>query len=331
MKRHWFHLMLAAGLLVAGPVAGQKTANTSVVPRLVRFSGTAADARGNPAAGAPGIQFALYTEDTGGAPLWMETQVVQAGAGGHYTVLLGATKPEGLPVELFASGQAHWLGVTVGGQAEQPRVLLVSAPYALKAADAETIGGLPPSAFVLATPPVPATTAVSTAKPEAAQDVSPDTACAKITSDGTATANQVAKFSAACTAEPSAIFESGGLVGIGTTTPAATLDVKGTALLRSTLTMNAKGAATGAAGANSNPLDLLAASFSSSNSTSISQHFRWQAEAAGNDTANPAGTLNLLYAPGSGTPAETGLAVNSKGCSRSARARHFQAWGPSPA
>src|SRR5207245_7367940 len=35
---------------------------------------------------------------------------------------------------------------------EQPRVLLLSVPYALKAADAETIGGLPPSAFVLAAP-----------------------------------------------------------------------------------------------------------------------------------------------------------------------------------
>jgi hypothetical protein len=43
-------------------------------------------------------------------------------------------------------------GVQVQGQAEQPRVLLVSAPYALKAGDAGTIGGLPPSAFVLAMP-----------------------------------------------------------------------------------------------------------------------------------------------------------------------------------
>ena len=102
-------------------------------------------------------------------------------------------------------------------------------------------------------------------------------------------------------------------MGIGTTTPAATLDVKGTATLRGALTMNAKNAATAGAGASSNPLDLLAASFDSSTSTSIGQHFRWQAEAAGNDTANPSGTLNLLYASGSGIPAETGLSVNSAG------------------
>ena len=35
---------------------------------------------------------------------------------------------------------------------EQPRVLLVSAPYALKAADAETLGGKPLSAFQLVAP-----------------------------------------------------------------------------------------------------------------------------------------------------------------------------------
>jgi YVTN family beta-propeller protein len=291
---------LAVGLLAA-------------VPRLVRFSGVAKDASGNPVAGVAGITFALYSEQTGGAPLWMETQNVQAGPGGHYTVLLGATKSEGLPADLFTTAQARWVGIAVEGQAEQPRVLLVSAPYALKAGDAETLGGLPASAFLLAGPAVPAAAAAPGAKPETSLDVSPDTACTKITSDGTATANQVAKFTAACAIEPSAIFESGGKVGIGTTTPAATLDVKGTATLRGALTMNVQGAATAAAGADSNPLDLLAASFDSSTDTSISQHFRWQAEAAGNDTASPSGTLNLLYGQGGATPAETGLSVNSQG------------------
>jgi len=304
MKRYRVSSLLAAGLSLAGPAVAQTSPNTSAVPRLVRFSGTAKDIRGNPLTGVAAIEFALYTGQDGGATLWTETQDVQT-SGGRYTVLLGAASHDGLPVELFASEHAHWLGVTVAGQAEQPRVLLVSAPYALKAGDAETLGGLPPSAFVLSTPPLPAA----------------------ITSDGTATANHVTKFTAPCTVEPSAIFESGGKVGIGTTTPAATLDLKGAALLRSTLTMNAKGAATGAAGANSNPLDLLAASFDSSTSTSINQHFRWQAEAAGNDTAIPSGTLNLLYAPGSGTPAETGLSVSSKGALTFAAGQTFPGTG----
>ncbi len=120
------------------------------MPRLVRFAGTARDLNGNPLTGVVGITFSLYAEQSGGAPLWLETQNVQADTNGRYSVLLGTTNADGLPAELFTSEQARWVGVQVSGQAEQPRVLLVSAPYALKAGDAETVGGLPASAFVLA-------------------------------------------------------------------------------------------------------------------------------------------------------------------------------------
>ena len=125
--------------------------------RLVKFSGVVKEASGHPAvAGAParadvlGITFALHEEQEGGPPLWLETQNVRVDEQGRYTVLLGATRSEGLPLELFTTGKALWLGVQVEGEAEQARVLLVSVPYALKAADAETLGGKPASAFVLA-------------------------------------------------------------------------------------------------------------------------------------------------------------------------------------
>jgi hypothetical protein len=45
----------------------------------------------------------------------------------------------------------------------------------------------------------------------------------------------------------------------------------------------------------------------------VPQLFRWQGEPAGNNTASPSGTLNLLYLSGSGTPAETGLSIASNG------------------
>ena len=82
----------------------------------------------------------------------METQNVTPGRTGQYTVTLGATTSEGLPADVFASGEARWLAVQVVGQQEQPRVLLVAVPYAIKAGDAQTIGGLSPSAFLLAAP-----------------------------------------------------------------------------------------------------------------------------------------------------------------------------------
>src|SRR4029077_17647327 len=48
-----------------------------------------------------------------------------------------------------------------------------------------------------------------------------------VTSDGTATANAVAKFTSACTIQNSAITETGGNVGIGTTAPIRALDIEG--------------------------------------------------------------------------------------------------------
>jgi hypothetical protein len=118
--------------------AQSTTEAASALPRLVRFGGTVKDLNGNLLTGVVGITFALYSEQTGGAALWLETQNVTADSNGHYVALLGSTKPDGLPSELFTSEKARWVGVQVSGQAEQPRVLLVSAPYALKAGDAET-------------------------------------------------------------------------------------------------------------------------------------------------------------------------------------------------
>jgi hypothetical protein len=119
------------------------------VPKLVRFSGTAMDETGKPFTGVLGVTFSLYKDQQGGAPLWVETQNVQADANGHYTTLLGSASVEGVPLSLFSSGEAQWLGVQVQGQPAQPRVLLVSVPYALKAHEAETLSGKSISDFVL--------------------------------------------------------------------------------------------------------------------------------------------------------------------------------------
>src|ERR1051326_2742653 len=120
------------------------------VPRLVTYSGRATDGHGKPTSGVAGVTFTIYKEQEGGAPLWLETQNVNLDSQGRYSVQLGSTAGSGLPVELFTSGEARWLGTRVNGGEEQARVLLVSVPYALKAADAQTLGGLPASAFMLA-------------------------------------------------------------------------------------------------------------------------------------------------------------------------------------
>jgi hypothetical protein len=123
----------------------------AAVPRLVKFSGAVRDTRGEPLNSvAVRLTFSVYEEPTGGAALWAESQVAQLDEQGHYTVLLGATRADGLPVELFPAGKARWLGVQVEGRDEEPRVLLVSVPYALKAEDAAMLGGRSAADFVLA-------------------------------------------------------------------------------------------------------------------------------------------------------------------------------------
>ena len=57
----------------------------------------------------------------------------------------GAKTPAGLPLELFTTGAARWLAVEPGVPAaiNLSRILLVGVPYALKAVDADTLGGKP--------------------------------------------------------------------------------------------------------------------------------------------------------------------------------------------
>jgi hypothetical protein len=123
--------------------------NEATVPRLLKFSGVLTDLAGKPLNGEVEVTFALYKQEGDEEPLWTETQRVQADERGGYTALLGATQPTGMPAELFRSDEARWLGVQVQGQAQQPRTLLVSVPYALKAVDAEKLGGKSLADFVL--------------------------------------------------------------------------------------------------------------------------------------------------------------------------------------
>ena len=135
------------GLAQQASVGGTSTATgtgSPVVPQLVNYSGVLTDIDGKPLTEIVGVTFSLYREAEGGSPLWMEIQNVQPTKSGHYSVMLGSTSSAGLPQNVFANGEARWLGVRAEGQAEQSRVMLLAVPYAMKAADAETLGDFRP-------------------------------------------------------------------------------------------------------------------------------------------------------------------------------------------
>ncbi len=98
-------------------------------------------------------------------------------------------------------------------------MLLLSVPYALKAGDSATVGGLPPSAFVLA--------ASGTGSSEAAVANSAVAPGVHSALKG-GTTDYIPLWLSATKMASSKMFQStAGNIGVGTTTPAATLDVKG--------------------------------------------------------------------------------------------------------
>jgi hypothetical protein len=244
----------------------------------VRFAGTLLDETGKPRTGVSGITFLFYKDQSGGAPLWMESQNVALDAKGHYSVLLGSSKPEGLPTELFAAGDARWLAVQPEREAEQPRVLLLSVPYALKAMDAETLGGRPVSDFALSSSQAANAGTATTATPQAGassgNSVAQTTGLATITGGGTR--NFIPIWTSSSALGNSTMFETGGKVGVGTTSPTDTFQVTAP----NQLGLMVQGPITGVGAG----IDLQ---------TTGSGGKQWEILATGNTSAQGVGRLNI--------------------------------------
>jgi len=189
----------------------------SRVPASLAYAGAVLDGAGQPMTGVLGVTFSLYADEQGGAALWTENQNVQLDEQGRYSVALGAIRGN-LP-DVFKSGEPRWLGAQpqIMGAAEQPRVQLGSMPYALKAGDADTLGGKPLSAFVLAP------TDSDGQKPKSQE---PNISFSANTG-GTGTTNALMKWlDSTGTLGDTGVFEVGEFVGVGTNNPLSALHVQ---------------------------------------------------------------------------------------------------------
>jgi len=103
------------------------------VPRYLHFQGYLTDASGNPLSGTYKMTFRIYDVETGGTPLWEETQNVTV-QDGYYDAVLGSVQPLNL-----AFDKPYWLGLEVEQDGEMvPRYRLCTAPYAF---NADTVDG----------------------------------------------------------------------------------------------------------------------------------------------------------------------------------------------
>ena len=217
---------LVMGLCVLATASlGAQAPGGLAVDRLLRLSGAMVGQA--PPGPVAQVLFGVYDSESGGAPLWQEVQTLTIAQGGAYTVLLGATSADGVPVDLFATGEPRWLSVQGQwpGASEGPRTLLTSVPYALKAAkaaDADTLGGFPASAFVR----------VRGAAGKAASSGAPTSAAADAASRATdplissGSVGRIGKFVSANDLGDSVMTESAGRIGVGTTSPLDTMSVR---------------------------------------------------------------------------------------------------------
>lgn len=137
-------------------------------PKLMNFQGVLTDSNGARVNGQVQATFRVYPTETGGSPIFEETQTVDA-LDGLVSVLIGSVTP--LDATTF-SGEVRWLGIKVGSDPEMsPRLRIASVPFAFvadtasaadtatQAANANLLDGLDSTAFALASQTQPDTSA----------------------------------------------------------------------------------------------------------------------------------------------------------------------------
>jgi hypothetical protein len=213
-------------LLVIAFCGASAGAAAQDVPAVFMMRGRLVDATGAPRPGTFTATIALYINANDPIPAWTETQSVTVDASGSYEIWVGAGTIDGVPRRLFTQDAARWAGLTLAGEAEMPRTVLTSVPYAADAAvagDAQKFAGRPVTDFVLE----------ANLKERILAALNEATASAGTSSTAVnapmVTSNALVKYvDAAGTLGESLVYESAGRLGVGTAGPQYQFDVVST-------------------------------------------------------------------------------------------------------
>ena len=81
-------IVIVLSALLFAPLCSAQQITGTAVPNLIRYGGALKNADGSPFVATTGATFAIYKQQDGGAPIWLETQNITSDANGQYSVLL---------------------------------------------------------------------------------------------------------------------------------------------------------------------------------------------------------------------------------------------------
>ncbi len=243
--------LLAVFFSLLGATAG--LAQTSTTPALLSYQGRVTDATGTLVGNSTpvnrAVKFQLYTASSGGTAVWAETQTVTI-SGGEFSVLIGngtgisgltgpsspaPTPYKKLPDILNASsnpsGVNFYLGVTVDDgnsgttDAEiSPRQQLVAGAYALRATVAESVASSAITTAMIADSNI-TTSKIADSNVTSAKIADSTIVTADLANNVVTAAKLDTSSIGVWSVSGSNVYRSGGLVGIGTSSPTAPLHV----------------------------------------------------------------------------------------------------------
>lgn len=204
---------------------------SQAIPKQISYQGILKTAAGTIVPdGNYQLTFKIYNDPTGGTALWTEAQTV-AVTNGVFSAHLGSI----VPITTVPFNRIHFLGISIGLDPElSPRTTLTPTPYSFMTLDVMD-NSITTSKIVNLTI-TGSDIANNTIGPEKL-NFTPGTG----TIGGSGTANYLPVFTNANTLGNSLIYQNGGNIGIGTTSPTAKFQLAGGDALINTLVIGLGG------------------------------------------------------------------------------------------
>jgi hypothetical protein len=136
--------------VVLSVISALLASSAAAVPAVVPYLGYLSFDSGAPYDGVVDVSVGIYTDQTSGTLLFSQEFDGTPVNGGMFSLLLGSGGSSGVLDTAWMASDSLWLQFTIGTTPMSGRQQVLAVPFARVAADAEKLGGLEPSAYLLA-------------------------------------------------------------------------------------------------------------------------------------------------------------------------------------